>query len=172
MKKILLNLSLSAFVTFTCLMSNSSYAVESKNSKKTQNKTMKNSLEKNMEKLQLLVEEYAVQNNGNYPTSLDNLYKDATSNKPPGKYWQELLNPYNDKSGLNISVMDFNNFMTKFLDARNVKKTIDCRGMVFYEFINNYQPTELNKTKYIIYGCQKNNKLLDKVITNITPSFF
>ena len=132
----------------------------------TQKNNESDKLKNNMKTLQLMLEYYAVDNGGKYPENLDLLYKDATNNKngtkPP--YWTEIENPYTKKSGIGFdkALMPYNDF----LNIRK-KENIDCRGVVFYEFIQNN--SDLTKTKYIIYNCNQNGIISNYVMTNTIP---
>ncbi len=77
----------------------------------------------NLYQLKRVVEAYAVDADGIYPTDIQQLLADAEEHDD----WEELTNPINHQTGLGLSFADYKDF----------KGTAEQAGMVFYEALQN-----------------------------------
>ena len=104
------------------------------------------SVKSNMHTLQTIVENYAVDNKHFYPSSLEELYKEANKHN----YWKDFSNPYTSVTGIGIngSLLNYKDYNVYILNYCRY------RGLVLYNSLGN------PPVKYFIYGCGRNGQLI------------
>lgn len=109
-------------------------------------KTEKRALKTNASTFRMMLEMYAVDNNGNYPKDIKELQKSAKK----AKYWKDLKNPYG-KANKNI-LMDYKSF--------NSKKAGNFKGAVLYQPIYSKVGKKTLCNNYKIYLIDNNGKFV------------
>ena len=102
------------------------------------------SVKVNMHTFQTIVETYAVDWGGLYSKDLSGLVSEAVDKS----YWQNIVNPFTGKMGLNescINAKDYNSTYNK----------LPYKGMVIYENNSEYQ------TSYKIWGTDENGDIIE-----------
>jgi hypothetical protein len=102
-------------------------------------------LRNNVERLQLMAEQYAADNQGSYPSSADVLYKTASQHG----YWRTLRNPFTRATkDLTQIMLDYSYYNQERWRSK------DFAGAVLYE--------ALGGQGYRIYACDENGELLKR----------
>lgn len=108
------------------------------------------SVKGNMHVMQTMLETYAVDWGGVYPSKVNNAFKKAASTGGM-PYWKEFQNPYSQATGLNGSYRN-GNVQTKHTRVNNPKALNKSAGMVIYD-----HNTAASNFMYGVYGANKNN---------------
>lgn len=98
------------------------------------------SIKSNMHTIQTMVETYAFEHKGQFPPNMQVLKQDAAQGDRP--YWKDFTNPYNGKTGQDISYAD--------------------EGKMIVGGLATYQPIGSPPTSYLIYGYSKTKTRLQQ----------
>ena len=112
-----------------------------------QNQNNLSSLKSNMHTFQTIIETYAVDWGGIYPKNVKDLEKSAIKSN----YWKKLENPYDTNI---LSLGDYNTYVIS-------NKSCKQKGMVIYNPIIKKSSGNII-IEYKIFGCDKNNKLIQE----------